>query len=57
MKENIPIKAVIDEKQVISMAESKKSMYIDMLKKRILETQESLKLMYELCSNVFEVEL
>ncbi|VYU44288.1 Uncharacterised protein [Eubacterium limosum] len=45
------------EKQVSSMTESKKSMYIDMLKKRISETQESLELMYELCSNVFDVEV
>lgn len=45
------------EKQINNMSESKKSMYIDMLKERISETQESLELMYELCSNVFDVEL
>lgn len=45
------------EKQISNMTESKKSKYINMLKERISGTQESLELMYELCSNVFDVEL
>ena len=45
------------EKHITNMTEEKKSIYVEMLKEKISDMEESLELMYELCSTVFDVEV
>ncbi len=45
------------EKQFANMTDEKKMIYVDILKEKISGMEESLELMYELCSTVFDVEL
>ena len=45
------------EKQLANMTDEKKLIYVNILKEKISNMSESLELMHELCSDVFDVEL
>ena len=45
------------EKQITNMTAEKKSIYVDSIKAKISDMEESLELMHELCTTVFNVQI